>query len=345
MKRREFVISGTAAASAGILARPIDIARADAPTAPLGLEKVVRAMLSMQRAAWEQGVAAQAFLERGDLETVVLFAREAASRQSDDGRLANVGEPDNVTDPAANGEPVLRAARHTGDAELERAAARMLEYLLKRAPRCADGTLYHLNTRPELWIDSLYMAPPFLAVAGRADEALRQVEGLRRRLWNADSKLFSHMWDERRQAFVRQAFWGVGNGWAAAGMVRVRAALPDSMTNERARLAGYVREVVDGCLAHRRGDGLFHDVLNDPSTFVETNLAQMLAYSIFRGVREGWLDRSYLNAGEGLRAAALAKIDAEGFVRGVCGSPSFDRPGTATEGQAFCLLMEAAHGI
>jgi len=40
--------------------------------------------------------------------------------------------------------------------------------------------------------------------------------------------------------------------------------------------------------------------------------------------------------------AALSKIDAEGLVRGVCGSPNFESPGTSTEGQAFALLMEAA---
>jgi unsaturated rhamnogalacturonyl hydrolase len=68
----------------------------------------------------------------------------------------------------------------------------------------------------------------------------------------------------------------------------------------------------------------------------------MLAYSIYRGVKEGWLDPRYREAAERCRAAALAKVDAEGYVQGVCGSPTFDRPGTATEGQAFCLLMEAA---
>ena len=319
------------------------LAPVGAEAAPLSLtDRVARAMLSMQRAAWEQGVAAQAFLERGDMDLVVLFAREAALRQSADGRLANFGEPDNVTDMAANGEPVLRAAEHLGDPGLRAASDRMLEYLLKRAPRCADGTLHHVSNKPELWIDSMYMAPPFLAVAGQPAEALRQVEGLRLRLWDAKKRLFSHIWDEGRRQFVRRAFWGVGNGWAAAGMVRVRAALPPAMGAERERLAGYVRETIDGCLVHRRSDGLFHDVLDDPSTFVETNLAQMLAYSIYRGTREGWLAPWYREAAERLRAAALAKVDGEGYVRGVCGSPTFDRPGTATEGQAFCLLMEAA---
>jgi unsaturated rhamnogalacturonyl hydrolase len=335
--RRQFlggVAGGTLAA--GFAPEP-----ASAAAVPLS-DRVARAMLSMQRAAWEQGVAAQAFLERGDMDTVVLFAREAALRQSEDGRLANFGEPDNVTDMAANGEPVLRAAEHLGDARLRAASERMLEYLLKRAPRCADGTIHHVSSKPEVWIDSMYMAPPFLAVAGQPAEALRQVEGLRRRLWNPEKRLFSHIWDEGRRQFVRQAFWGVGNGWAAAGMVRVRAALPAAMGTERERLAGHVRDTIESCLAHQRPDGLFHDVLDDPSTFVETNLAQMLAYSLYRGTREGWLETRYRAAAERLREAALEKVDAEGYVRGVCGSPTFDRPGTATEGQAFHLLMEAA---
>ena len=43
-----------------------------------------------------------------------------------------------------------------------------------------------------------------------------------------------------------------------------------------------------------------------------------------------------------MRAAAHAKVDRFGLVQGVCGSPEFDHPGTATEGQVFFLLMEVA---
>jgi unsaturated rhamnogalacturonyl hydrolase len=35
-------------------------------------------------------------------------------------------------------------------------------------------------------------------------------------------------------------------------------------------------------------------------------------------------------------------MDDFGFVQGVCGAPEFNRPGTSTEGQAFCILMETA---
>ncbi|MCK7482467.1 MAG: glycoside hydrolase family 88 protein [Candidatus Moduliflexus flocculans] len=97
-------------------------------------------------------------------------------------------------------------------------------------------------------MDSMYMAPPFLAVAGAQAEAVKQVEGFRRLLWDPKAGLFSHIWDDGRKAFERKAFWGVGNGWAAAGMARVIRALPDGLRADRKRLVGYVREVLDGCL-------------------------------------------------------------------------------------------------
>jgi rhamnogalacturonyl hydrolase YesR len=307
------------------------------------VDKVKMAMLCMQRDAWEQGVAAQALLELGEQSLVVLLARDAVLRQYKDGRLALVRPTDAVTDPAANGEAVLFAGFVTGEASFKESADRMVYYLLEKAPCAQDGTLYHITGHTQFWIDSMYMAPPFLAVAGYPQIAVRQVEGYRRRLWNADKQLFSHIWDENAQAFIRKDFWGVGNGWAAAGMARVIRALPEDMQEEKQRLAGYVKEVVDGCLAHQRKDGLFYDVVDDRQTFVETNLAQMLAYTIYRGVQSGWMNNSYHAAADRLRLAVHARVDGEGLVQGVCGSPTFDHSGTATEGQAFFLLMEAAY--
>jgi rhamnogalacturonyl hydrolase YesR len=306
------------------------------------VEKVKRAMLTMQRDAWEQGVAAQALLESGESDLVVLMAKEAVVRQIEDGRLAVISCWEGVTDPAANGEAVLFAAKITGDAKLRQAAEKMLEYLLRKAPRRQDGTLYHVANKPQVWVDSMYMAPPFLAVAGQPKEAVKQVEGIRRLLWNPEKKLFSHIWDDSKNDFFRKDFWGVGNGWAAAGMTRIIQALPKDMGEEKKQLVKYVHEVVDGCLAHERQDALFHDVVDNPRTFVETNLAQMLAYTIYQGVSGGWLTASYLKQADRMRESARKKVDDFGYVQGVCGSPNFESAGTATEGQAFFLLMEAA---
>ena len=309
-------------------------------------DRVRRAMLSMQRASWEQGVAGQAALEEGDEELAILLAREAVLRQGPDGRLAQLGSDVGVTDPAAAGEAVVFAALATGERGLMDGAERMLGWLLRRAPRSADGVLFHQLPAPdgELWSDSFYMSPPFLALAGQPEEALRQLRGLHRRLWLPGKRLVAHRWNEAQGRFIREDAWGVGNGWAAAGMVRTLEHLPASMQEAREELAGWVREILEGCLAHQRRDGLFHDVVDDRSTFVETNLAQMLAWTIYRGVAGGWLAAALRARAEAMRDAVLGKVDASGLVQGVCGSPSFDRAGTAAEGQAFFLMMEAARG-
>jgi unsaturated rhamnogalacturonyl hydrolase len=306
------------------------------------MHRVKQALLGMQRYSWEQGVAAQAMLELGDLETAYLLARDAVIRQDASGKLGVMNDGYSVTDSAANGEAVLHLSRTTQDPLFIQGAANMLDWLLHQAPRSDDGALYHVVNKPEIWVDSFYMAPPFLAVSGQYDHAVRQIEGYRNRLWNPQAKLFSHIWDEGAKAFVRQAHWGVGNGWAAAGMVRVLAALPDSMQEEKSAITGYVKEAIDGCLVHMREDGLFHDVMDDKNTFVETNAAQMLSYSIYRAVDLGVLDEKYLEHAERMRQAVYAKVDDHGLVQGVCAAPFFDRPGTAPEGQAFYLLMESA---
>lgn len=305
------------------------------------LNKVKNVMLSMQRHNWEQGVAAQALLESGDREMMVLFAREAVLRQDDDGRLGMIGGSA-VTDPAANGEAVLLAARMTEDSKMAAAAEKMAQWLLNKAPRSLEGILYHLGRNRQIWVDSFYMAPPFLAAAGYFDEAIKQIEGFRKVLWNPEKRLYSHIWDDDKNAFAREAFWGVGNGWAAAGITRVIRALPEEKQEEKQRLTGYVKEVMDSCLKYLRADHLFHDVVDDKDTFVETNLAQMLSYVIYRGVLGNWLDRGYLPWADKMREAVYGKVDGMGFVQGVCGAPHFNSPGVAAEGQAFFILMEAA---
>jgi rhamnogalacturonyl hydrolase YesR len=187
------------------------------------------------------------------------------------------------------------------------------------------------------------MLPPFLAVSGEYKEAMKQIFGVKKYLWNSEKKLHSHMWHDEKKELNRAAFWGVGNGWSAAGFARVIASLPDSLKDDKKELIDYTTDLIDGCISHIRPDGFFHNIIDDPDSFVETNLGQQLAYTIFRGIKEGWLDKKYFRYAEKMRFASLSKVDEFGLVQGVCGSPEFDHPGTATEGQAFSILMETAY--
>lgn len=302
------------------------------------VENVRNAALTIQRKSWEQGVLGVAFLEEGRGDLVMQMAKSSLIFCSKEGVPAALGGA--PVDPLMLGEALAWAAQKSGDGELKKALAAATEYTLRTAPRAPDGTIFH--TGQTIWSDSFHTTPPFLAYIGEYDEAIKQIEGHRKRLWNPQTKLIAHIWDEKAGKFSDPKNWGGGNGLAAAGLARVIRALAPERKADREKLAGYLKELIDGCLAHQMVSGLFHDVVDDPTTFEETNLAQMLAYAIYESVRGGWLPREYLKAADHMRAAAKAKVDGAGFVQGVAGAPDFRHPGVSAEGQAFFLMMEAA---
>jgi len=305
------------------------------------IKRAAAAGLAMQRKDWEHGVLAQAFLEAGDNENVVRLTRAAIVQRVPDGRLG-VMDKGSPTDPAMGGEAYLHAALITDDREIRDAVMDMLEWILHKAPRAADGTLYHIFDGPQMWSDGYYSAPCFLAAMGHYDEALAQIDGYRKRLWDPQKKLLAHIWDDGEKAENRKEFWGGGNGWAAAGLARVIRLLPDGRKEDRKKLVAFATDLIGGCLVYQRPDGLFHDVIDRPDTFLETNLAQMLAFAIYTGLHAGWLPERYRAAADRMRSGARAQMDRYGFVQHVCGAPNFDRSGISTEAQAFAIMMEVA---
>ncbi len=305
--------------------------------------KVKKAALSMQRYSWEQGVLAQAFLESGDEDTALFMAVEGANRQLSDGRCAHIGNPGAVTDPCAIGETLVFACEKTNDPYLIHAKEKLLQWALQDAPRTENGIVYHVDYAPEIWVDSFYMLPPFLARAGHMDASLQQINGYWNALFLSEEKLLAHQRNMETGAFLRKAAWGVGNGWAMAGIARVIDLLPDAYAKEKQDLITKVITLLDAVLPFQMENGMFHDVLNDPSTFPEVNFSQMLAYTVFRGIKSGWLSPPYLPIAERCRNAAISQVDDYGLVRNVCGMPHFDRPFVAPEGQAFHILMESAY--
>ncbi len=192
---------------------------------------------------------------------------------------------------------------------------------------------------------------------------------------------WSHIYDLESRTFKRAALWGVGNGWVCCGIVRILSTLvcPTALPHAPhidfrslgldptgdaelipllQRVYAILLRTLRACLPYALPSGLFPNVLGDAHAFPETNLAQMLAYTLYRlvdlhvyhtrfrtlglprlepGEGEDWLRRAHA-----MRKAAVDMTDRWGFVRDVCGSPTFDGPGTAAEGQAWGVLMEVA---
>ena len=306
------------------------------------IEKVKQAMLSMQRHSWEQGVAMQALWELGDEEGAIRLTIEAAYRGHQDGRVASIGDMVAQTDPSACGEVLLWAAKKTQIEALQKAADDLLAFNLTKAPRSADGILYHMDYDQSFWVDSIYMLPPFLAAAGHYDEAIKQINGYWDGLYIEEKGMLGHRYDVEKKEFQRDAIWATGNGWALAGISRVIDLLPERYFEEKMALTQKALELTAGFMKVLREDKLVHDVLDDPNSYVDGAGTLLFAYGIYRGILTGWMSPEAKEIADECVAAVEANIDLYGFIRDVAGAPHFMTPGISPEAQAFYLLAQAA---
>ena len=306
------------------------------------IEKVKYAMLCMARQCWEQGAAAQAMLECGDVPALLLLARDCVVRQRADGRLCDVENTPASVDPACCVEPVLAAGRILGDESYAEAARRNIDYLRHTAPRAEDGALYHMLGDEEIWADGLAMGPHVLMAAGYLDEGYRYYQAIRRRLLDPETGLFRHKWHEGRQCFTRPCFWGVGNGWALVGLMRMTKALMDAGDPRADALAADYRALVDAMRPLQAENGLFHDMLDDEHTFYESETAEMFAYTLYNMVSWKKLDASYLADADRAREAVNRRLTPDGLLTGSAGSPLFETEGTSVEAQAHWIMMDTA---
>lgn len=276
------------------------------------------------------------------------MASDALLHTEEDGRLAMVGSGHVITDTGTNGEPVLFAYQTTGESRYRIAAERLLDYFLRKAPKTPDGILYHFYrsfhegfSPCQIWADACFMAPPFLAAMGHVDMALRQLEGFFRYLQDPKTGLLFHIYDVQGECFVRKALWATGNGWALLGLTRATAGAQKSAPEVAARLRDMARMLVQAMIPFQEDVGLFHDILDQPASFLDGTSAMMMAGTVYRGVYEGWLDKRYLANADRVYEAMCRRVDGIGILHEVCGSPDFMHAGNSAEAQASFLLMDA----
>ena len=313
------------------------------------ITKVIHCMLAMQRHPWEQGVCAQALYEAEMDSLWIPMAYAAVKRQSADGRLAMVGGGAAVSDPASNGEVCLRAFRRTRDPFFRDGAQRMLDYLNSSAPRTSDGIICHNSasfeegfTPAQLWIDGLYMVPPFLAAMGLVEEAAEQIRGYIRHLFDREAGLFFHIVDTGSGKFVRKKHWATGNGWALMGLARVTEAAAEAGRDDiREETASFLNRLLDSMLALQDADGRFHDILDEPDSFLDGASSAMMAAAVLRGILHGYVSAGRRDAAEAAFRTVAGKADGMGLIHEVCGCPDFVSEGTSAEAQAAFVMADA----
>ena len=304
-------------------------------------EAVLRAALCMTRQCWEQGMLSYALLMCGLQDMLELVVHDMVLRQSADGRLCNVEDTPAVTDSAFCIPAVLSEGKRTGREEWVRAAHKNAEFLLYDAERTTDGILYHMRGTTQVWADSAAFLPYALVITGHPKEGYLQMKGILDRLYLEKSGLYAHIRDGKTGKYPDGNAWSVGNGWILTGLLRTRRALPDEMKEERKDLETRFKALLLQILKFQCHNGGFHDIIDGPESFMESESTAMIACAIYGGIIDGILepDKALLEKAEKMREYIRQHILEDGRVTGASSSPFFDRPGTAVECQAHVMML------
>jgi len=168
-----------------------------------------------------------------------------------------------------------------------------------------------------LWIDDMYMINLLQTQAFRLTDDAKYVDRAAKEMClyleklQLENGLFNHAAD---MPFV----WGRGAGWMAAGMPLVLKCVKSGHPHHAKILAGY-RKMMAKLLECQRADGLWGQLVDDPTTWAETSGSAMFAYGMAEGVAQGWLDRgSYEPAVRKAWLALCARLDGYANLSDVC---------------------------
>ncbi len=229
----------------------------------------------------------------------------------------------------------------TGNPGYEKVIHTLHEQLQKQ-PRISEGGFWHKKIYPDqMWLDGLYMGAPFYAqYAIRYDrpEELRDVVNqfliVAAHTYDPATGLYRHAFDASRQMpwadpLTGQAphAWGRAMGWFSMAMVDVLDFLPEDQPG-RDKIIETLRDMIQKLSEIQDpATGGWYQVLDrtgDEGNYIETSCTAMFAYSIFKGVRMGYLDDRYLavadNAYQGLLENFIV-TDNDGLVtmKNICG--------------------------
>lgn len=351
------------------------------------MQQVITNMNQLCQQSWENGTRAEALLEyqypdfsvyaNGSItlpfqaptsippalidiaETALVAHRPASFANNRSSSL--VPSDGSAADPASMGIAVLLANSSQGPGQATfsgtsfgAAAASELEYLLTVVPRSSEGAISHRAEQVQLWADSVYMVPPFLAYYGlvTANQTLLQAAYdqcrlYRQALQDTSTQLWKHI--QLGTGTSDPGLWATGNAWAAAGMLRVLATIRQSssasdMSSQTSDLASWVGEILGAASQRASKDGLLHNYIDNSSSFEDTAGSALMGSAALRLSTLG-LNNDYVTFGEQIHSTIGARyLNSSGYLTHAVDPIVWDQQGDESpEGQAFVVLLQAAY--
>jgi rhamnogalacturonyl hydrolase YesR len=246
-------------------------------------------------------------------------------------RLGQVSDVEKLAAPYLNGSknPLgtrpnsLTLAGHLVFAELaERTGNPRYTELVKRAADIGfdeRGAMKEAMPFHDEMSDSVFMGTSILVKAGKLTGDRKYFDMAARHL------AFMEKLDLRTDGLYRHspltdAAWGRGNAFPALGLTLTLTDFPKDHPDYNRILLSY-RQLMAALAKYQDRDGMWHEVIDEPGSYAETSATSMIAFSMLRGLRSGWIDRAaYQLRVDKAWKSVLAHVGPQGVLLDVCES-------------------------
>ncbi|WOA52922.1 beta-galactosidase BglB [Dickeya solani] len=212
----------------------------------------------------------------------------------------------------------------TGDSRWLPYLERWAEWVMHDMPRTHKNGLQHIvynsENTDQLWDDTLMMSVLPLAKIGKllnrpefVEEATYQFLLHVQYLMDRQSGLWFHGWTFDGNHSFAQARWARGNSWLTIVIPEFIELLDLPEHNATRRFLIQVLESQVEALAKYQDDsGLWHTLLDDPTSYLESSATAGFAYGILKAVRKRYIDRCYAEVAEKAMRGVVANISENG---------------------------------
>jgi unsaturated rhamnogalacturonyl hydrolase len=201
------------------------------------------------------------------------------------------------------------------------------KWIMERFPRTEEGGFQHMTSDTlndqELWDDTLFMTVLFLANMGRIEGKREYIEEAQRQFllhtkYLADEKtgLWYHGWTFNGRHNFAGAFWGRGNCWVTIAIPEFLQMVQCDPEVKEALTATLLKQV-ESLVVYQNPNGMWHTLIDDPTSYVESSATCGFAYGILRSVHTGLIDVRFAEAAWKALDPILGYIDKEGVVHQV----------------------------
>ena len=270
---------------------------------------------------YEQGLMLHA-LERvwqrtGDPRYFTYIQKDLDQFVQKDGSIRTYKLEDYTLDNVTTGHALLLLSQVSGPGqEKYQKAAQLLRRQLETQPRTKEGGFWHKKVYPnQMWLDGLYMAGPFYAEYSRIfrqpagfDDVARQFGLIEKRLVDPQTGLLYHGYDESREqpwanktTGVSPNFWDRAVGWYAMSLVDGLDYFPldhpqrPVLLKALQRLAPVLTKFQD---AQTGTWSLVMGQEGRKGNYAEASGSSMFVYALAKGVRMGYLDKSFMKVAQ-----------------------------------------------